>query len=508
MPISAKYYLILDIGTTTVKAFAYSEDGKILKKVLKTTNVLFPEPGYVEQDPEKLWQITYDAATEIINEYGKPNAMGITNQRASTIVWDKETGEPLYNMITWQDTRASDIAKKYTKVFLLKVGRAFGKIANGLSKIIPGSRKSKRLNYLVTMAFFKFGPNQPIMHLRWLLDNVDEVSKAAKDGKLAFGTIDSWIIWKMLSIHVTDYTNASATGLFDPFFLKWSDRLTKIVCIPKRILPKLIDNMGELGKVKIFENAPLTAVIADQQSSLYSAGGFNSGTIKITNGTGTFIDINVGKIPMPGRYGTYPMVAIKWRNKVNYLLEGIVQTTGSAVDWLVSIGILSDPSEASKLAESVKDSDDVIFIPALAGVGTPYWNPKVKGLILGLTRGTRREHIVKALLDGIAIRCAEVLSIIEKASGIKISHVIADGNASRNDYLLQAIADFSNKQIRRVENLEGTSRGAFLLAKGALNQLDIEKAWSEPTYDKIIDPGKREPKEWQYVFNLMLRYHQ
>ena len=494
------YYLVLDVGTTVVKAFTYSDNGEVLKKITRSAPVLFPEPGFVEQDPEKLWGMVYDASMEIINEFGKPMAVGITNQRASTIVWNKETGEPQYNMITWQDTRATEIAEEYSKKPILRIGRGIGKI---FSKLVKRS-ENKRINYLITISNFRFGPNQPIMHLRWLFDNVEDLDKLARENKLAFGTIDSWIIWKMLGKHLTDYTNASATGLFDPFFLKWSDRLTKLVGIPKNILPEIIDNMGYFGEIEIFDKTPLTAVIADQQSSLFSAGGVRAGTIKMTNGTGTFIDINVGSIPYPARYGTYPMIATKWKENVNYLLEGIVQSTGSAVEWLVDIGLIQDPAESSSIAESVKEDIDIIFIPSLAGLGTPYWNSKARGLIYGISRGTKREYIVKALLDGIAVRCGEVISILERATGIEIREIVADGNASRNDYLLQAIADFSGKVILRVRNLEGTSRGAFLLARGGLNNLNLENAHMKPTIDRIFSPRKREYKNW----NKMVRYLQ
>ncbi len=495
------YYLILDIGTTIVKAFAYSPDGNILKRIERRAPILFPEPGYVEQDPEKLWEMVQDVSLEIFNEFGKPLAVGITNQRASTIVWDKRSGEPLYNMITWQDMRAADIAREYNRKASLRLARGIGKL---VSLFIKRS-KSKRLVYLLTLADFKFGPNQPIIHLRWLFDNIEDIYKKAAKGELAFGTIDSWIVWKMTGKHVTDYTNASATGIFDPFFMKWSDRLTKMLGIPKSILPELIDNMGFLGEVRFLDNAPLTAVIADQQASLFSAGGLKEGTVKMTNGTGTFIDINVGSIPQPARFGTYPLVALKVGEVVRYLLEGIVQSTGSAVEWLVSIGIIKNPEEASSLAYE-SESEDIIFIPSLAGLGTPYWDPEAKGLIYGITRGSKREDIVKGLLDGIAVRCAQVINILEDATGISIEEIIADGNASRNDYMLQAIADFSGKKILRVRNLEGTSRGTFLLTKGGLEKHDIRHVHRQPVIDKVFTPQKkRQMTEWQKFIEFVTK---
>ncbi|MHA1616458.1 MAG: FGGY family carbohydrate kinase [Candidatus Njordarchaeales archaeon] len=493
------YYLVLDVGTTTVKAFAYSPNEEILKKVEKSAPVRFPSPGWVEQDPEKLWEMVRDVIMEIYNEFGKPLAVGLANQRASTIVWDRSTGEPLYNMITWQDTRAIDIAEKYNKQLLLKFARTLGKT---ISLVVKHSR-NKRILYLLTLANFKLGPNQPIIHLKWLFENIEDIYKRAKNGELAFGTIDSWIIWKMIGIHATDYTNASATGLFDPFFMKWSDRLTKMLGIPKSILPKLIDNMGYFGEITILDGAPLTAVIADQQASLFSAGGLRKGTVKMTNGTGTFIDINVGETPQPARLGTYPLVALKVGKTVRYLLEGIIQSTGSAIDWLVSIGLIKSPEEASIKAEK-SVSEDTIFIPALAGLGTPYWNPNAKGLIYGITRATKKEDVIKALLEGIAFRCSEVIKILEEITKIEIKEIIADGNASRNDYMLQAIADFSGKRIIRVKNLEGTSRGVFLLTKGGLEKREIKNIHKKPEIEKIFEPKKeKQLSKWHKAMSII-----
>ncbi len=478
------YFMILDIGTTVVKAFAYDGDGRIIKKVEDKAPVLFPNPGWVEQDPVKLWNLVYNTATKIIDEFGNPLAIGISTQRASTIVWYKDSGEPLYNMITWQDSRAVDLAEEYSKKFVIKFGRSIGKF---ISLFVRRSRNA-RINYLLTLSGFKFGPNQPIIHLRWIFDNIEDAYSLAKEGKLFFGTLDTWIIYNLLRKHITDYTNASATGLFDPFFMKWSDRLTKLVRIPKKILPRLVDNMGRFGIVSDFGGAPLTAIIADQQASLYSAGSINPGTIKITNGTGTFIDVNVGHKPLPAQYGLYPLVAFKWRDIISFLLEGIIQASGSAVDWLIEVGLLRNYDEIGK--ELYEETDAIIFIPALAGIGAPYWLMNAKGLIYGLTRATKRMDIVNALLRGVAYRCAEVINILRKATGIVFKEIIADGNASRIDYLLKKIAEYSGVTVKVVENLEGTSRGAYLLTKGGFEDLDPRKAFQAPSISKVFQPDK------------------
>ncbi len=493
------YFLILDIGTTTVKAFAYTENGEIIKKVEDKAPVMFPSPGWVEQDPVKLWNMVYDAATRIINEFGKPKSIGISTQRASTTVWYKDSGEPLHNMITWQDARAIDIAEEYSNKFILRFGRGIGKLVSFFKK----SSKSMKINYLITLSNFRFGPNQPIIHLRWLLDNIENLESLAREGKVLFGTLDTWILYNFLKRHITDYTNASATGMFDPFFMKWSDRLTKLLNIPRNMLPELVDNMGHFGEIKDLDNVPITAIIADQQASLFSAGGMKRGTVKITNGTGSFIDINVGDIPLPARFGLYPLVAFKWRDRKAYLLEGIIQSSGSAIDWLMRVGILKDYEEISKL---IKDEEtEVLFIPALAGLGAPYWRMNAKGIIYGLTRATERGEIAKALIDGIAFRCYEVISVIKKATNIPFDEIIADGNASRVRYLLERIADFTGLTIKVSKNLEGTSRGTFLIARGGLLDLTPEEAFIPPDTSIIIKQRRKRfnPERWRRLIDFI-----
>lgn len=485
---SDSYYLIIDAGTTTIKVVAYDVSGEIVKKVVNNVPVSFPKPGWVEQDPLLYWEKVFDGIRSVCDELGQPLAVGVTNQRATTVVWDKVDGEPLYNMITWQDTRAFDLAEELSRESLVRLGKFLGFLVEAFAKVFRRLGESRSVKYLITIAHFKFGSNQSGIHLRWLMDNASEFAKAVKAGKAAFGTLDSWILWNMVGRHVTDYTNASATGIFDPFYLKWSDRLIKVLGVPREILPSIVDNMCYLGKSKVALDAPVTAVIADQQASLYSAGGTMRGAAKMTNGTGTFIDVNVGSEPVPAVGGIYPMIAIKQGEKVTYLIEGIVQATGSAIDWLVDLGIIESPAEADELAELAKDSFGVVFIPALAGIGTPYWINEVRGCVYGLSRGTRREHLVRALLEGLAFRLSEVINIVESVSGIRFSEIVADGNASRHDVLLQLIADLSGKKVIRAKNLENSSRGAFLLARGVIKGLSVDEAWISPEAEKVFEP--------------------
>lgn len=483
-----EYYLVIDAGTTAIKVFAYDDSGKIIRKVANKVPVSSPKPGWVEQDPLLYWEKVSNSVKSICDELGRPLAVGVTNQRATTVVWDKDDGEPLYNMITWQDTRAFDLAEELSKESLIRLGRLLGLVAEAFAKIVKRVAESRSVKYLITMAHFKFGSNQPVVHLRWLMDNVNEFARAVRAGKAAFGTLDSWILWNMVGKHVIDFTNASATGMFDPFHLRWSDRLIKMLGIPRGILPSEVDNMCYLGKSKAAFDAPVTAIIADQQASLYSAGGTRRGAAKMTNGTGSFVDVNVGSEPVSAVGGTYPMIALKQGERVIYLVEGIAQATGSAIDWLIDLGLIREPAEADELARLAEDSFGVVFVPTLAGIGTPYWINKLRGCVYGLSRGTRREHLIRALMEGLAFRLSEVIDVVEAVSGIHFDEILTDGNASRHDVLLQLVADLSGKKVLRAKNLDGSSRGAFLLARGAIKGLSIDEAWRSPEVDSVFEP--------------------
>lgn len=486
------YYLVLDVGTTNVKAFAYSDDA-VIGTAEERINPLFPEPGWVEEDPAEALEKTLRVSERIIGRLGRPLGVSVTNQRSTTILWDRETGEPLYNMITWQDTRTARIAEYFSAKFIMKLGRALGRMARMLIGIAPNLRRRPKISYMATLAAVRFGTNHSSMHIRWLMDNVEGIKAKIESGRAMFGTIDSWTAWNLTGKHVTDYTNASATGLYDPFSLRWSDTVLKVVEIPGRILPTPIANSqppGTIVRGGVLEGLPLLAIIADQQASLYSAGVLE-GTAKITNGTGAFIDINVGHTPMPGGLGVFPMITLKTVEKTLYLLEGIVQTVGSAFDWLVKIGLVDDVSELSKTCLKYRDTGGVSCLPALAGLGTPYWNPEAKARFEGITLSTERGHMVAALVKGIALRCAEAIAALEEASGIHVDKITADGMASNCDALLQFIADATGKMVEKAENLNGSSRGAYLIAKANHEGEDPVNAWAPPSIQRRFTPSQQ-----------------
>ncbi len=481
------YLLILDIGTTNVKALAFSLNGDLLESLEERIKLKFPEHGWVEGDPRDIINIVQNHISKIEGSLGKPLGIAITNQRSTTILWDKETGEPIYNMITWQDTRTKELVESFSSKFIVRFGNALGKFLKAFSKILPVIKRTKKGAYIITLAHLSFGTTHSSMHIRWIMDNIEDARSAINSGRVLFGTIDSWVAWNLTGKHVTDYTNASATGLFDPFYLKWSDNITKIVGIPRNILPKFVYNDQIIGTVKDY-GIPLLTMIADQQASLYMSG-VAKGTVKMTNGTGTFIDMNVGERAYAGDIGIYPLVALGTRNKTLYLLEGIINNSGSAIDWLIDIGLMKDYDEIEKAFEK-RETGELIFIPALSGLNTPYLRPEIKGAIFGLTRGTDRFDIIRAMVTGIAVRCSEVIEFLEKISGIRIEKVMADGGFSKNDEFLQLVSDLSGKEILRPQFLNGSAYGTFMLARAIHQNNDVIASWSTPRLEKIFKPTR------------------
>ncbi len=482
------YILVLDVGTTNIKTLAFSKEGEILEKKEKRTNPTYPHPGWAEQDPMDIIDTVYDLIDEVDEKLGSPEGIALTNQRSTTTVWNRETGEPLHNMITWQDTRTEELAEDYSSNPKIRLARGVGKIIKPLSNVLPFLKKSKRGNFLSTLAHFDFGTTHSSMHLRWLMDNVSKVQEAVNSGAALFGTIDTWIAWNLTGKHVTDYTNASATGLFDPAYLKWSDNISKIVDIPKKILPELVPNDKPIGRVERYET-PLLTTIADQQASLYMSG-IKRGTINITNGTGSFIDLNVGERITPGKEGVYPLIAIKTKKKALYLLEGSVNAVGSAIDWLIELGLMDNYSDISKAFEESKEECKLTFLPALSGLSSPYMKPGLKGTIFEVTKDTTREDFIKSLILGIAMRCSEVIKTLETSSGIKAEKIIADGGASESNDFIQSIADLSEKEISRPQHLNGSAYGTYMLAKNVLNDKDPISEWKPPKIDKPFKPRK------------------
>ncbi len=489
------YILVLDVGTTNLKALAFSEEGDLLKKEEERTKPTYPEQGWVEQDPEEIVDTVYDLIYRLQEKLGNPAGMALTNQRSTTTVWDKETGKPLHNMITWQDTRTKEIVEKFSSKFKVRMGKRIGTLFEISSRYLPFVTDSKTGAYLITLANLDFGTTHSSMHLRWLTQNDRDVEEAINSGEALFGTLDSWVAWNLTKEHVTDYTNASATGIFDPTYLKWSDNVLDLIEVPKDIFPEIVPNDAPIGTTQDFD-FPLLTMIADQQSSLYMSG-VTRGTVNVTSGTGSFIDFNVGGSICPGGVGTYPMVALRTQNEVLYLLEGMVNATGSAIDWLKSISFMEDYSEISEAFEESSGEEDPTFIPSLSGLSSPYVMPELKGAIFDITPATKKEGFIRALIKGISMRCSEVIESLEETTGIDAKKVIAEGGASESDDLLQIMADLSDREISRPAFLNGSAYGAQMLAKAVYQEKDPIQARSASELERTFQPRENQHTEFR-----------
>lgn len=462
---------VIDAGTTNVKLAVYDERPLEIMREPIVKNC--PYPGWVEIDVEDLARKAKEMLDYAIDKY-QVEAIGITNQRATIVLWDEKTKKAVFPAIGWQDARAVEVAIKLNKNLKIKIGKVLGKLVQNWAKVIPAVKKKRTAKWLMSVADFSFNPAHSSVKLRWLLDQV----KRPERYKLKAGTIESWLIYKLTGEHLTDYSNAGATALFDPFKLSWSETIMEIVEIGEDLLPRVIESDEIFGE---YRNVPITGVIADQSSSLYSLGCWERGELKVTNGTGSFVDLNVGEeaevFPK-----LLPLIAWKMKGETRYMLEGMLYYSGSAVDLFKELGLVRDVKETSDLAFSSKN--ELYLIPSFVGLGTPHYKA-IPGLLYGLTNSMRREDLVKALLEAIAFRIAEIVGLMKKIE--KISSIRCDGEMSSNDFLLQRIADATGLRVRRSAILSGSLFGSYLIAGKAIGKwkrlcADVSKEF-EPKED-------------------------
>jgi glycerol kinase len=417
-------------------------------------------------------------------------------------LWDRNTGRPIYNAITWHDTRTADVCEEMDRKGKMRVIRGVGHFTKGISKVWKGIRMTGTGALLVTASNLSFTPASALAHTCWLLDNVEGAREKALRGEILFGTMDTWLIWNLTKgrVHATDYSNASSTGMFDSFSLKWSKLFLELFGIPAGILPEVRDTSGDFGSVdkKILGvDVPIKSAAADQQSALFAEGCFNPGDVKCTNGTGSFIDMNVGSKPPSSIHKLVPLIAWGIDGKVTYMLEGMINTTGLAVQWLRdNLGIIPDVEASDRMANEVESTEGVYFVPAFTGLSSPYWDPHACGIAVGLSRKTMKEHIVRAVLEGIVYRCKDILTSMEIDTGLDISSIKADGGVSRNDFLLQFTADMLNVRVERPKVLDSTALGAAYLAglaSGYWQSKDeiIERRKIDRVFEPHMDEEKR-----------------
>lgn len=470
---SEKYILVNDVGTTGTRAIIYDRKTNVIAEAYSELSQIFPQPGWTEQDPVDIYDKCVAVTREALEGARiKPDeivAMGIATQRATSMLWDRNTGEPVYNAITWQDTRMSDECERINHSLLFKAlhvaGRAF-------QRLVPLSKRLKKNmlgKMLITAAHFTVTPAMSAAHARWTLDNVEGARELAEAGDLLFGTVDTWLVWKYTGgkVHATDYSNVSATGLYDPFAMEWSSLLLKPFGLPGGlVLPEIRETCGDFGVTEVFGGPiPIKSVVADQQAALFGEACFETGSVKCTNGTGTFIDMNTGDEPVASIHKLTPLIAWRMGGKTTYMLEGIISSAGSSVQFLRdNLKMIKEAAECEELALRAEDTGGVYVVPAFSGLAAPYWDPYARGTVIGLTRATTREQVIRATLEAIAYQCKDVVLAMEKDTGIAVRDVKADGGASRNNFLLQFLADMLDSKVERPEMLEATALGAAYFA--------------------------------------------
>jgi glycerol kinase len=391
--------------------------------------------------------------------------MGIATQRATSMLWDRKTGEPVYNFITWQDTRMSDECERINRAFLFKMLHVSGGAYQRIAKLSKSLKRNTVGKLLITAGHFTVTPAMSSAHVRWVLDNVEGAAEKAAAGDLLFGTVDTWLVWKYTKgqVHASDFSNISATGMYDPFGMTWSSLLLKPFGLPGGVvLPELRETSGDFGRTDVFGSPiPIRCVVADQQAALFGETCFEAGSVKCTNGTGTFIDMNTGDEPLASINKLTPLIAWKMDGKTTYMMEGIISSAGSSVQFLRdNLHLIERASDSEDCSFRCEDSGGVYVVPAFTGLTAPYWDPYARGTVIGLTRASSRDQIVRATLESIAYQCKDVVMAMELDTGIEVMGIKADGGASGNDFLMQFLADILDTDVERPEVLEATALGA------------------------------------------------
>ena len=465
-----KYIISLDQGTTSSRAILINDQGALVGIEQMEFEQIFPKPGWVEHSPMEILNSQIKVFEDLIvnNNISLDSiiSLGITNQRETIVLWDKDSGKPLYNAIVWQDKRTTNICEKIKK--------------DDLEKYI------KENTGLVVDSYFS------ATKIKWIIDNVDGVKNKIKENKVLAGTIDSWLIYNLTSFqsHVTDYTNASRTMIYNIKTLSWDDKILNYLDISKSILPKVLPSSSEFGTFEYKGiKLPIRGVAGDQQAALFGQACFDNGMVKNTYGTGCFLLMNTGKNMNLSSNGLLTTIACSTSNSVNYALEGSVFIAGAAIQWLRdSLKLIKNASETEKIANSIDELKDIYVVPAFAGLGAPYWDMYSRGAIFGLSRDTGREQIIKATLESLAYQTKDIIDVMERDSNLKLKSLKVDGGACKNDYLMQFQSNLINSEVLRPEIIESTAMGAGYLAGISSSLWDKDKIISNQRIDKKFDP--------------------
>ncbi len=486
------YVMALDAGTTSNRCILFNKKGHICSVAQKEFTQYFPKPGWVEHDADEIWSSQIGVAVEAMNKIGVDYrdiaAIGIANQRETTVVWDKKTGEPVYRAIVWQCRRTAeycDFLKKqgYTELFREKTG-------------------------LIIDAYFAG------TKIKWILDHVEGARERAEKGELLFGTVETWLIWKLTKgrVHVTDYSNASRTLLFNIHTLEWDREILDILSIPEAMLPNPVPSStvyGETDPVFFGGAIPIAGAAGDQQAALFGQACFDAGDVKNTYGTGCFMLMNTGEAPVFSRHGLLTTIAWGLGGKVHYALEGSVFVAGAAIQWLRDeMRLIDSAADSEYMAKKVQDTNGCYVVPAFTGLGAPHWDPYARGTVVGLTRGVNKYHLIRAVLESLAYQTNDVLEAMEADAGRKLTSLKADGGASANDFLMQTQADMIYAPVERPQCIETTAMGAAYLAGLAAgyweNQEEVVQNWK---MERIFRPeiSERERAEKLKGWNRAVR---
>ncbi|MBL7638726.1 glycerol kinase GlpK [Staphylococcus saccharolyticus] len=484
-----KYILSIDQGTTSSRAILFNKEGEIKGVSQREFKQHFPHPGWVEHDANEIWTSVLSVMAELMNENNinadQIEGIGITNQRETTVVWDKNTGRPIYHAIVWQSRQTQEICTElkdqgYEETFRDKTGLL-------LDPYFAGTK------------------------VKWILDNVEGARKKAENGDLLFGTIDSWLVWKLSgrSAHITDYTNASRTLMFNIHDLKWDDELLEILDIPKRMLPEVKESSEIYAKTIDYhffgQEVPIAGIAGDQQAALFGQACFDRGDVKNTYGTGGFMLMNTGEEAVRSESGLLTTIAYGLDGKVNYALEGSIFVSGSAIQWLRDgLRMINSAPQTENYASRVDSTEGVYMVPAFVGLGTPYWDSEARGAFFGLSRGTEKEHFIRATLESLCYQTRDVMEAMSKDSGIEVQNLRVDGGAVKNNFLMQFQADIVDTAVERPEIQETTALGAAYLAGLAVgfwdDKEDIRDRWKlETEFEPEMDEDKRKKlyKGWK-----------
>ena len=487
-------YISIDQGTTSSRSILFGEDGSILNSYQKEFKQIYPKPGWVEHDPEEIWETTKSVLTKLYNsEIAKKynvRGIGITNQRETTIVWDKKTGKPLYNAIVWQDRRTSDFCKKL--------------VNDGLE------------NKIISKSGLVIDPYFSASKIKWILDNVPDARSKAKNNEICFGTVDSFLLWRLTdkNVHATDATNASRTSLYNIEKLEWDEELLEIFDVPKCIMPIVMDSNSKFGNVSKnvmdFE-LPILSILGDQQAAAVGQACFEPGSIKSTYGTGCFVIINSGDKIIKSKSRLLGTICYMIDGKATYALEGSIFVAGAVVQWLRdNLNIINDARETQEIVETMKDNSGVYLVPAFTGLGCPYWDPDARGALYGITRDTGKNEITRAAIESVAYQTRDLFKAMSE-DGIVPSNLKVDGGMTGNDWLMQFLANILNIKVNRPKITETTALGAAMMAAytdGKYSTLEeLSQLWSsEKTYISDMNDDNRNNllQKWDYYISKTL----